>query len=582
MQNQSSSKNGATLYFRLLKYLRPYRKAFACACLGMMGSAACEPVFPAIMKYLLDKGFKTADQRLVWAIPVGIVLLFVVRAVLSFCTNYLMTWISTHVITDLQRQMFSKMLTLPTQVFHELSAGKLISRIISDPSNLAGSVTSILVTAVRESLTALALFAYLIYLDWRLTLLSLLVAPLVAWIVRGFGQRMRIASRSTVESGRYLFHCIEESAAANKVIKIYGAQQLQVDRFHRDTERFRRAQMREAIPASALTPITQIAASLAVAAVIFLALTQATSSAGVSAGGFVSFITALLLLISPIKQLTTISPTLQRGLASTESVFYFLDLPVEEDSGHEIMPRARGEITFDNVGFQYPGTDKQALEAVSFHAPAGTTIALVGSSGGGKTTISSLIPRFYRPTTGQIRIDGVDINAFSLSSLRDNIALVSQDIVLFNDTVEVNIAFGARGQCTQDEVIAAAKAAYAWEFIEKLPEGLNTFIGEDGAKLSGGQRQRIAIARALLKDAPILVLDEATSALDTESERQVQAALTTLMENRTTLVIAHRLSTIEHADQILVLNEGHIVESGTHTELLAHAGVFANLKRMQN
>jgi subfamily B ATP-binding cassette protein MsbA len=579
--NSENRPSNSELYFRLLKYLKPSWKALGLAILGLVGIAATEPVFPAIMKYLLDNGFQTGDARLVWVIPVGIVLLFVVRGIISFCSNYLMTWVSTRVVTDVQQEMFAKMLKLPTQVFHDLSAGKLISRIISDPGNLAGSVTTVLVTAVRESLTAVALFGYLIYLDWKLTLLTLIVAPLLTLIVKGFGKRMRAASRETIESGRHLFHCIEESASANKVIKIYGGQQLLIDRFHRDTERFRRAQMREAVPASGLTPITHMAASIAVAIIIFLALSQTTGQAGISAGGFVSFITALLMLISPIKQLTTISPTLQKGLVACESVFSFLDMPSEEDSGTRQMPHIKGDIKFENVVFHYPETERRALNGISFNVCAGQTVALVGGSGGGKTTISALIPRFYRPTTGSIEIDGVDINEYTLDSLRENIALVSQDIVLFNDTVEANIAFGAHGKSTRQEVIDAAKAAHAWDFIQQLPNGLETFIGEDGAKLSGGQRQRIAIARALLKNAPILILDEATSALDTESERQVQAALIALMNNRTTLIIAHRLSTIENADKIMVLDQGRIVESGTHQELLDTGGYYSNLNRIQ-
>jgi ATP-binding cassette, subfamily B, bacterial MsbA len=581
MASIKADANSRVLYLRLLGYLVPYWKAFALAVAGMVATAATEPAFPAIMKYLLDSGFKTDDTRLVWLIPVGIVLLFVVRGVLSFCTTYLMTWISTHLVVDLRRAMFAKILMLPTQVFHEHSSGKLISRLLYDADSVNQATTTVLVTAVRETLTAVALLSYLLYLDWKLTLVTLTIAPVIALVVRGFSQRIRQASRNSLQALRTMSHTIEEAVGANKVIKVYGGQAQETARFWEDTERFRRSMMREAVPASALTPITHIAASVAVAVITYLAISQSTGQASSSAGGFVSFMTAMLMLISPIKQLTSISPMLQRGLAACESVFALLDTPVEEDGGTQDLVSAKGELAFDNVHFTYPGAEKTALNGISFQARAGQSIALVGSSGGGKTTVSALIPRFYRPTAGTICIDGVDINEVKLASLRRNVALVSQDIVLFNDTVEANIAFGARDTCSRQDVEDAARAAHAWEFIQQLPLGLNTTIGEDGAKLSGGQRQRIAIARALLKNAPILILDEATSALDTESERQVQAALATLMQNRTTLVIAHRLSTIEHADQILVLDQGRIVERGTHTELLALGGYYANLNQMQ-
>lgn len=575
------SSSNRDLYARLLSYVRPYSKAFALAVVGMVGTAATEPVFPAILKYLLDNGFKTADPRMVWLIPGGIVALFLVRGIFSFCTSYLMTWISTHVVTDLRRQMFAKILQFPIQNFHDQSSGKLISRLLYDADNVNGATTTVLVTTIRESLTALALLGYLLYLDWKLTLITLAIGPLIAFIVKGFGQRIRTASRICMESMRIISHTIEETVAAHKVIKIFGGQSQQTERFHQDTERFRRSMMREAVPASAITPITHMAASIAVAIITFLALSQTTGQAGASAGGFVSFITAMLLLIAPIKQLTTISAILQRGLAGCESVFELLDTPIEEDRGSRTLAHARGEIEFDQVSFYYPGTERPALTNVSFRVSAGQTVALVGASGSGKTTISTLIPRFYRASTGHIRIDGIDISDLTLASLRHNIALVSQDIVLFNDTIEANIAFGARGTCTREDVISAAKAANAWDFIERLPDRLDTPIGESGAKLSGGQRQRIAIARALLKNAPILILDEATSALDTESERQVQAALSTLMENRTTLVIAHRLSTIERADRIHVLDHGRIIEQGTHAELLRAGGYYAKLSPMQ-
>lgn len=577
-----SEASSRALYTRLLGYLRPYWKVFALAVLGMVCTAATEPVFPAIMKFLLDNGFKTGDSRLVWLIPLGIVVLFVVRGILSFCTNYLMTWISTRLVIDLRRQLFGKILTMPTQTFHEQSAGKLISRLIYDADNVNHAATNVLVTAVRESLTALALLVYLVYLDWKLTLITLTIGPLIALILKGMSKRIRAASRSSFEALRAMSHTIEETTDAHKVIRIFGGQTQQRERFYRDTERFRRSMMREAVPASALTPITHLVASIAVASITFLALSQTTGQASASAGGFVSFIAAMLLLISPIKQLTAINPIMQRGLSACESVFHLLDQPDEPDGGQRELPQARGDILFEQVSFSYPDSDRLALNDVSFNVLAGQTVALVGASGGGKTTISTLIPRFYSPTGGRILIDDVDIQEVTLASLRQNIALVSQDIVLFNDTVAANIAFGTRKEHTREDIVAAAKAAHAWDFILQLPEGLDTLIGEDGAKLSGGQRQRIAIARALLKDAPILVLDEATSALDTESERQVQAALATLMTNRTTLVIAHRLSTIEHADKIIVLDQGRIVESGTHAQLMAAGGYYANLNRMQS
>lgn len=579
---QTLQPSSRALYLRLLTYIRPYWKMFVLAVIGMVGTAATEPAFPAIMKYLLDHGFQAPDTRLIWAIPLGIVLLFSIRGVLSFCTSYLMTWISTRLVADLRRQMFAKILTLPTQVFHDQSSGKLISRLLYDADNVNQAATNVLVSAVRDSLTVLALLAYLLYMDWKLTLVTLAIGPLIAFIIKSFSRRMRTASRLSLEAMRTISHTIEEAVGANKVIKIYGAQDQESRRFYEDTERFRRSMMREAIPASAITPITHIAASVAVAIITYLALSQSTGNGGTSAGGFVSFITAMLLLISPIKQLTSISPLMQRGLAACESVFSLLDTPAEDDLGRRELIRARGDIEFDHVSFGYSGSEREALKDISFHVTAGQTVALVGASGGGKTTISALIPRFYKPTTGQIRIDDIDINELSLVSLRNNIALVSQDIVLFNDTVEANIAFGSRERCGREDVVAAAKAAQAWDFIQQLPNGLDTPIGEDGAKLSGGQRQRIAIARALLKNAPILILDEATSALDTESERQVQAALAVLMKNRTTLIIAHRLSTIEHADCILVMDQGLILEMGTHTELLAAGGYYTNLTRMQS
>jgi subfamily B ATP-binding cassette protein MsbA len=409
-------------------------------------------------------------------------------------------------------------------------------------------------------------------LDWKLTLITLTVGPVIAVLIQSFGHRIRKASRASLESLRAVAHTVEETTVANKVIKIYGGQAQQRERFNAVTESFRRSMMKEAVPASALTPITHMTASIAIALIIYMALSRTMGQAGD---------TALLLLISPIKQLTTISPILQRGLAACESVFGVLDAPVEADAGKTRLPNCKGEIRFDNVSFRYPGSDKLALDKINLRVQPGQTIALVGASGGGKSTLAALIPRFYTPDSGLITVDGVDIATLALANLREHIALVSQDIVLLNDSVRANIAFGQSRGAEDTKVQEAAVAAHAWEFITQLPKGLDTQTGENGAALSGGQRQRIAIARALLKNAPILILDEATSALDTESERVVQEALATLMSNRTTLVIAHRLSTIERADLIVVLDQGRIVESGDHATLLKANGYYANLRRLQ-
>jgi subfamily B ATP-binding cassette protein MsbA len=577
---KSIPPSNRVLYGRLLSYVRPYWKALLLAVLGMVATAATEPMFPAIMKYLLNNGFQAKDPRMIWLIPVGIVSLFLVRSVIVYCTGYLMMWISSRFVTQLRRALFAKLLVLPTHHFDENSAGQLISRLVYDVSNVTDAATSALITLVRESLTALALICYLLYLDWKLTLITLAVGPVIAFSVKSFSKRMRAASKLTLRAMRAMSHTIEETVAAQQVVKIFGGQARQQQRFFDDSEQFRRALMREAIPASAVTPITHIAASVAVSIITFMALNQASAQAAGSAGGFIAFITAMLLLISPIKQLTTVNSTIQRGLAASESIFELLDTTPEHDSGQQQL-RSKGDIRFDHVSFRYPGAERMALNDISFQVGAGQIVALVGASGGGKTTIGALIPRFYPVTSGRILIDGLDINDITLLSLRQNIALVSQNVVLFNDTVAANIAYGSLQNCSREQVIAAARAANAWDFIERLPDGLDTFIGENGAKLSGGQRQRLAIARALLKDAPILILDEATSALDTESERQVQAALAVLMKNRTTLVIAHRLSTIEHANCIVVLDHGRIVETGTHAELLRAAGYYANLNRLQ-
>jgi subfamily B ATP-binding cassette protein MsbA len=573
-----------SVYARLLRFVRPYRRAFPVAIAGMALTAATEPAFPAALKWLLDlqaEGFRLADPRLVWAIPIGLVVLAVVRAVLIYVTGYTMAWITTHVVSDLRGAMFAKLLALPARFYDNQSTGTLISKVVFDVNNVTEATSSALIAVVRDSLTVVGLLGYLTWLDWRLTLIVLGVGPVVVGVVRAFNRRLRAANRSGYRSMGMITHILEEATGAHKVVKIFGGQGYEARRFGEVRGDFRRAQMREAVPASATVPITQIAVMIAVAIIMYLALGRATHGNTATVGGFVAFLVALGMLVAPVKRLTEVNNAIQRGLTAAASVFALLDEPGEEDAGTVRLGRARGEIAFERVTFRYPGSSRAALQEIDFRVGAGEIVALVGASGSGKTTLVSLVPRFYAASGGRILVDGVDIQELTLASLRQNIALVSQDVVLFNDSVAANIAYGLAAERTEAEIIAAARAAHALEFIEQMQDGLATIVGENGVKLSGGQRQRIAIARALLKNAPILILDEATSALDTESERHVQAALGVLMRGRTTFVIAHRLSTVEGADRIFVVDHGSIVEQGAHSELLARGGTYANLYRLQ-
>ncbi len=574
--NMTSSQ----LYLRLLGYVKPYWRAFAVSLLGMIVVAATEPLVPALMKPMLDGTFVHKDQQMMRIVPVVIVLIFLVRGIATFIGTYAINWVGNKLVMDLRNEMFRKLLSLPTRYYDDHATGSLISKLIFDVTQVTNAATTVVTVSVRDSIVMIGLLGWLFYLNWKLTLLTLLMAPIIAFIITALSKRMRTSSRDAQQAMGDITQVIEESVSAHKVVKLFGGQQYESGRFNEQANWVRRYAMKQAAASAANVPIVQMVAAVALAAVVYLATLQ-SSADEVTVGGFVSFIMAMLMLTAPLKRLTGVSEYLQRGLAAAESVFALLDTAGETDNGTQTIGRVRGELQFDHVQFGYGTDGRHALRDITLHIRAGENVALVGASGSGKTTLANLVPRFYTPTGGAILLDGHNLTDLTLSSLRANIALVSQEVVLFNDTVAANIAYGQMREVSEAEIVAAAQAAHAMEFIREWPEGLDTLVGERGVKLSGGQRQRIAIARAILKNAPILILDEATSALDSESERHVQAALETLMQGRTTLVIAHRLSTIEKADRIVVLQKGEIVEIGTHCELLAKNGVYAQLHRIQ-
>ena len=577
-----STASSGQLYVRLLSYVRPYATAFGLALLAMVGTAATEPLFPVLMKPMLDGGFAAGKSA---SMPpslfaIAIIAIFVVRGFLSLISTYTMAWVANRVVLDLRGEMFARLVRMPTQFFDDHTSGALLSRVAYDVAGVTSAATSVLTVMVKDSVTVVALLAWLFYLNWKLTLIALVATPLIAVALRLLSRRLRQMAREAQRSMGELVHVIEETIECHKVVKVFGGHEYEMRRFERANQRLRGFNMRQTIPSAAAAPITQVLASMAVALIVYIALEDSLAGR-TTAGEFASFMIAMLMLLAPLKRLTDINAPLQRGLAAAESVFGMIDAPVEPDRGTVKPGRARGEVRYEGVSFTYPTRTAPALSGVDLLVRPGETVALVGGSGGGKTTLVNLLPRFYSPSHGRILLDGHDLQELTLEGLRANLALVSQDVVLFNDTIQANVAYGGMGQASEREVIAAAEAAHAMDFIRQLPQGLATLVGENGVRLSGGQRQRVAIARALLKNAPVLILDEATSALDSESERLVQAGLDALMRGRTTIVIAHRLSTIERADRIVVLEQGGIVEAGTHAQLLARDGVYAKLYRIQ-
>ncbi|MEZ0231965.1 MAG: lipid A export permease/ATP-binding protein MsbA [Methylophilaceae bacterium] len=569
------SDTAKVLYARLLKYAAKYWHVFAISIVSLIVLSATNTGFLATIKLVTDEGFVRQDSEKLSLLPLMLFGMLAVRAFAGFISGFAMRWVGRRVVEDLRVDAFAKLMTLPVSFFDAHSAGIVTSKLTYDTEQMSKASTNVAVAAIRDSLTIVGMVAYMLYLDWRLTLIFAFMAPLMGFYLNKMTPKLRASGKFVQKSMGDMTQVVEEAVSGQRMVKIFGGAEYEHDRFSDVVGKNRHMQIRLARISGINSMVIELLAAIALALVVYYAVGKFT------AGEFAAFIGALLMLISPIKSLTGLNEDIQVGLAAAHSVFTLIDTEPELDHGQKTVSRAKGEIEFRSVGLRYENAKRNALSELSFTIKPGEKLALVGRSGGGKTTLVNLLPRFYEHQEGMLLLDGIDTRDMSLKNLRQQFALVSQDVILFNDTVFNNIAYGVLRGATEVQVIAAAKAAHAWEFIQQLPNGLQSEIGDRGVRLSGGQRQRLAIARAILKDAPILLLDEATSALDTESELHVQAALDELMKNRTTIVIAHRLSTIENADRILVMEQGTIVESGSHAQLLASSGHYAKLYHKQ-
>jgi subfamily B ATP-binding cassette protein MsbA len=542
--------------------------------------AGTDPAIPALMQPLLNGAFIEKDPQTIALMPFLFVGLFAVRGIAAYVSNLSLNWVANKVIMDLRQAMFERMIDFPVYFFDQQRSGSLLSRFTYDVTQIKEASTNAISTLVRDSISVVGLLAWMFYINWTLALICFFAAPVIAIIVTIIKRRIRKMSRKVQDTMGDLHHVLGECFDAQKVIKLYGGQEVEKQRFFNTINSNRRFAMKFVMASVATGPAIQMIVAVLLAVIIYIATRQA-SDGSIQVGDFVSFFAAIAMITGPLKRLAGVNEHVQKGLAACESVFKLLDTEIEPQSGNKELNNVQGKIEFRDVSYTYNEVETKALNNISLTIIPGENVALVGESGSGKTTLANLLPRFYEPQSGIVYFDDVDINELSLLSLRNNIAYVSQDVVLFNDTIRNNIAYGELKDVSDDAVWAAAEAACATEFINELPEKMSTLIGEDGTRLSGGQRQRLAIARALLKDAPLLILDEATSSLDTRSEKHIQSALDNVKKGRTCLIIAHRLSTIENADRIIVMHKGEIVEQGNHEELLKLNQHYAKLHQVQ-